>query len=552
MYFTGILSAITFIPLVGALIIMVLPKAQKRAIAYFATLVAGVDLLVSLPLFFATPENAAGLFSGWGAFNFVEDLEWIPAIGARYILGVDGISALMILLTTLLGLIAILSSWSCITDRVKEYYVFLLLLQTGMLGVFCSLDFFLFYVFWEVMLVPMYFLIGIWGGARRLYATIKFFLYTLAGSVLMLLGILAIYFYVGQNTFDVRILASILAADTSSAWSGIAWWVFLTFFIGFAIKVPMVPFHTWLPDAHTEAPTAASVILAGVLLKMGTYGFVRFSLPLMPATAWVYAEFLLWLSVIGIIYGALVAMAQKDWKKLIAYSSVSHLGFVMLGIFSFNQIGLSGGILQMVNHGLSTGALFLIIGIIYERRHTRLLSDFGGLSKVMPVFAVMFMIFTLSSIGMPALNGFIGEFTILAGAFQIVPALGGRIFAILGATGIILGAAYMLWLYQRTMFGKLDNPENENLKDLNIREWIYLMPLVLLCFWIGLYPKPFFAMLEPATAKLAATLENSRPAEFTWEGDALLRQADLAPVSPESADSDDTTPAEVLTAGGRP
>jgi len=458
----------------------------------------------------------------------------------------------MILLTTLLGLIAILSSWSCITDRVKEYYVFLLLLQTGMLGVFCSLDFFLFYVFWEVMLVPMYFLIGIWGGARRLYATIKFFLYTLAGSVLMLLGILAIYFYVGQNTFDVRILASILAADTSSAWSGIAWWVFLTFFIGFAIKVPMVPFHTWLPDAHTEAPTAASVILAGVLLKMGTYGFVRFSLPLMPATAWVYAEFLLWLSVIGIIYGALVAMAQKDWKKLIAYSSVSHLGFVMLGIFSFNQIGLSGGILQMVNHGLSTGALFLIIGIIYERRHTRLLSDFGGLSKVMPVFAVMFMIFTLSSIGMPALNGFIGEFTILAGAFQIVPALGGRIFAILGATGIILGAAYMLWLYQRTMFGKLDNPENENLKDLNIREWIYLMPLVLLCFWIGLYPKPFFAMLEPATAKLAATLENSRPAEFTWEGDALLRQADLAPVSPESADSDDTTPAEVLTAGGRP
>ncbi|TDI30261.1 MAG: NADH-quinone oxidoreductase subunit M [Acidobacteria bacterium] len=552
MYFTGILSAITFIPLVGALIIMVFPKAQKRAIAYFATLVAGVDLLVSLPLFFATPENAAGLFSGWGAFNFVEDLEWIPAIGARYILGVDGISALMILLTTLLGLIAILSSWSCITDRVKEYYVFLLLLQTGMLGVFCSLDFFLFYVFWEVMLVPMYFLIGIWGGARRLYATIKFFLYTLAGSVLMLLGILAIYFYVGQNTFDVRILASILAADTSSAWSGIAWWVFLTFFIGFAIKVPMVPFHTWLPDAHTEAPTAASVILAGVLLKMGTYGFVRFSLPLMPATAWVYAEFLLWLSVIGIIYGALVAMAQKDWKKLIAYSSVSHLGFVMLGIFSFNQIGLSGGILQMVNHGLSTGALFLIIGIIYERRHTRLLSDFGGLSKVMPVFAVMFMIFTLSSIGMPALNGFIGEFTILAGAFQIVPALGGRIFAILGATGIILGAAYMLWLYQRTMFGKLDNPENENLKDLNIREWIYLMPLVLLCFWIGLYPKPFFAMLEPATAKLAATLENSRPAEFTWEGDALLRQADLAPVSPESADSDDTTPAEVLTAGGRP
>ncbi|MCZ6650761.1 MAG: NADH-quinone oxidoreductase subunit M [Acidobacteria bacterium] len=552
MYFTGILSAITFIPLVGALIIMAFPKTQKTAITYFATLVAGVDLLVSLPLFFATPENAAGMFSGWGAFNFVEDLEWIPAIGARYIFGVDGISALLILLTTLLGLIAVLSSWSAITERVKEYYIFLLLLQTGMLGVFCSLDFFLFYVFWEVMLVPMYFLIGIWGGARRLYATIKFFLYTLAGSVLMLLGILAIYFYVGQNTFDVRILASILATDTSSTWTEIAWWVFLTFFIGFAIKVPMVPFHTWLPDAHTEAPTAGSVILAGVLLKMGTYGFVRFSLPLMPATAWVYAEFLLWVSVVGIIYGALVAMAQKDWKKLIAYSSVSHLGFVMLGIFAFNQVGLSGGLLQMVNHGLSTGALFLIVGIIYERRHTRLLSDFGGLSKVMPVFAAMFMIFTLSSIGMPALNGFIGEFTILAGAFQIVPALGGRIFAILGATGIVLGAAYMLWLYQRTMFGKLDNPENENLKDLNIREWVYLTPLVVLCFWIGPYPKPFFAMLEPATAKLAATLENSRPAEFTWEGDALLRQAETVPALPEITDSEGSPTSESLTSGGRP
>ena len=558
MYFTGILSAITFIPLVGALIIMAFPKSQKKAVAYFATLVAGVDFLVSVPLFFASPERAAGLFSGWGDFNFVEDVSWIPSIGARYIMGIDGISALMIMLTTLLGLIAILSSWTAITDRVKEYYVFLLLLQTGMLGVFCALDFFLFYVFWEVMLVPMYFLIGIWGGARRLYATIKFFLYTLAGSVLMLLGILAIYFYVGQHTFDLRVLAPFLAGDTSVVWTQISWWVFLTFFIGFAIKVPMVPFHTWLPDAHTEAPTAGSVILAGVLLKMGTYGFVRFSLPLMPATAWVWAEFLLWVSVIGIIYGALVAMAQKDWKKLIAYSSVSHLGFVMLGIFAFNQVGINGGLLQMVNHGLSTGALFLIVGIIYERRHTRMLADYGGLSKVMPVFAVMFMIFTLSSIGMPALNGFIGEFTILAGAFQIAPALGGKIFAILGATGIVLGAAYMLWLYQRTMFGKLDNPDNENLKDLNLREWIYLTPLVLLCFWIGLYPKPFFAILEPATARLTLVLEQRRPAEFAWEGAAVPREAQAMEepgmaleqeAADESGEADDP---ELLTAGGRP
>ena len=559
MYFTGILSTITFIPLVGALIIMAFPKGQKKAVAYFATLVAGVDFLVSLPLFFASPEGAPGLFSGWGAFNFVEDVSWIPSIGARYIFGIDGISGLMILLTTLLGLIAVLSSWSAITDRVKEYYVFLLLLQTGMLGVFCALDFFLFYVFWEVMLVPMYFLIGIWGGTRRLYATIKFFLYTLAGSVLMLLGILAIYFYAGQNTFDLRILAPALAGDTSVVWTEIAWWVFLTFFIGFAIKVPMVPFHTWLPDAHTEAPTAGSVILAGVLLKMGTYGFVRFSLPIMPATAWVFAEFLLWLSVIGIIYGALVAMAQKDWKKLIAYSSVSHLGFVMLGIFAFNQVGINGGLLQMVNHGLSTGALFLIVGIIYERRHTRLLADYGGLSKVMPVFAVMFMIFTLSSIGMPALNGFIGEFTILAGAFQIAPALGGKIFAILGATGIVLGAAYMLWLYQRTMFGKLDNPDNENLKDLNLREWVYLTPLVILCFWIGLYPKPFFAMLEPATARLTMVLEQHRPAEFAWDGEVTAMEAMNLDEAGQVAETPEAAPAavtaskpEMLSAGGRP
>ena len=301
------------------------------------------------------------------------------------------------------------------------------------------------------------------------------------------------------------------------------------------------------------------MILAGVLLKMGTYGFVRFSLPIMPATAWVFAEFLLWLSVIGIIYGALVAMAQKDWKKLIAYSSVSHLGFVMLGIFAFNQVGINGGLLQMVNHGLSTGALFLIVGIIYERRHTRLLADYGGISKVMPVFAVMFMIFTLSSIGMPALNGFIGEFTILAGAFQIPAALGGKIFAILGATGIVLGAAYMLWLYQRTMFGKLDNPDNENLKDLNLREWIYLTPLVLLCFWIGLYPKPFFDMLEPATERLTIVLENSRPAEYAPDGYVMPLESSAPESSHEVLETEDATvelsraeePAR-LTAGGRP
>ena len=526
MLFTGILSLITFLPLAGALLLLVFPRDARAGIARFATAVFALDMLISLPLFLASPGGAPGLFTGWGDFNFVEEADWIPAIGARYILGIDGISGLLVLLTTILGFIAALSSWTAVTERVKEYYFYLLLLQTGMLGVFCALDVFLFYVFWEVMLVPMYFLIGIWGGARRLYATIKFFLYTLAGSVLMLLGILAIYFYAGLGTFDLRLLVPALAGDTSGAWMTIAWWVFLSFFIGFAIKVPMVPFHTWLPDAHVEAPTAGSVILAGVLLKMGTYGFVRFSLPLMPRVAWEYATFLLWVSVIGIIYGALVAMVQKDWKKLVAYSSVSHLGFVMLGVFAFNENGINGGLLQMINHGLSTGALFLIVGMIYERRHTRELSEYGGLSQVMPVFAVMFMIFTLSSIGMPALNGFIGEFTILAGAFQIAPALGGKIFAVLGATGIVLGAAYMLWLYQRTMFGRLDNPENQDLSDLNLREWAVLMPLVVLCFWIGLYPKPFFAMLQPATARLTAALEAGRPPEY-----ALPAEPIAAPVA---------------------
>jgi NADH-quinone oxidoreductase subunit M len=419
---------------------------------------------------------------------------------------VDGISALLVLLTTLLGFLAVLSSWTAIHERVKEYYFFLLLLQTGMIGVFISLDFFLFYVFWEVMLVPMYFLIGIWGGPRKLYAAIKFFLYTLLGSVLMLLGILALFFYhgsvTGTYTFDIRMLQ---AMGAWTDWFHLQWWVWLAFFVGFAIKVPMFPFHTWLPDAHVEAPTAGSVILAGVLLKMGTYGFVRFSLPILPDATRHFLPWALGLSVFGIIYGAMVALVQKDWKKLVAYSSVSHLGFCMLGIFALNYQGVAGGVLQMINHGISTGALFLIVGIIYERRHTRMISDFGGLSKVMPVFAAFFMIMTLSSIGMPLLNGFVGEFTILLGAFGLAE----KYWAILAATGIVLGAAYMLWLFQRTMFGKLDNPENQGLRDMNAREIATLLPLVLLAFWIGVYPKPFFAMLDEPVQRLVQQVEKS-------------------------------------------
>jgi NADH-quinone oxidoreductase subunit M len=513
-----LLTVVTFLPLAGALGLLFVRRERTQVFIYGATLFAGLDFLLSLPLWFRFDTSKSG-------FQFIERAEWIPSIGARYFLGIDGISLLLILLTTLLGFLAILSSWTAVTDRVKEYYIFLLALQTGMLGVFVSLDLFLFYVFWEAMLVPMYFLIGIWGGPRKLYAAIKFFLYTLFGSVLMLLGILALYFYypkaggAAAGTFDLTELVRVLGNLNDPQWLDMQKWIFLAFFLGFAIKVPMFPFHTWLPDAHVEAPTAGSVILAGVLLKMGTYGFVRFSLPLLPAATRWYLPWLLMLSVIGILYGALVAMAQTDWKKLVAYSSVSHLGFCTLGLFALNSRGLSGSVLQMINHGLSTGALFLIVGLIYERRHTRDLAEFGGLSKVMPVFATLFLIVTMSSIGLPALNGFIGEFTILAGAWDI-PAgygflfpwlgslhIGGRFWAVCGALGIVLGAAYMLWLYQRTMFGKLENPENAKLKDLTAREVLTLVPIVACCFWIGLYPKPFFDVLERPVAEIVERLE---------------------------------------------
>jgi NADH-quinone oxidoreductase subunit M len=491
-----LLNVITFLPLAGGLVLLAFPKERKELIARFATVVAGLGFLVSLPLWFGWADAPVDEFG----FRFGMEANWIDAIGVKYIVGVDGITMLLILLTTMLGLIAILSSWTAITTRVKEYYFFLLLLQTGMIGVFVSLDFFLFYVFWEVMLVPMYFLIGIWGSGRKLYAAIKFFLYTLLGSVLLLLGILAMYFYHGKMTgvytFDIRLLQ---AMGAWAEWFDLQYWIWLAFFVGFAIKVPMFPFHTWLPDAHTEAPTAGSVILAGVLLKMGTYGFLRFSLPMMPDATKYFLPFAVGLSIIGIIYGAMVALVQKDWKRLVAFSSVSHLGFVMLGVFALNYQGLTGGVLQMVNHGLSTGALFLIVGLVYERRHTRLIADYGGLWKVMPIFAVFFMVAMLSSIGMPGIpgNGFVGEFTILMGAFLV-----NKWWAVLAVTGIVLGAAYMLWLYQRTIFGKIDNPENEKLLDLNFREVMTLLPLIVFSFWIGLYPKPFFAILDEPVTRL--------------------------------------------------
>jgi len=509
-----ILSIILFTPLLGALVLLFVPKDNKDAIRWIANIFSLGGFLISIPLvpmFWAERSQVTA-----DGFHFHEGVanNWIPSIGAGYNLGIDGISFLLIMLTTMLGWISILSSWTAIENRVKEYYVWFLVLQTGMLGVFMALDFFLFFVFWEAMLVPMYLLIGIWGGPRRLYAAIKFFLYTLLGSVMMLLGILFLYYHhhALTNVFTFSITELYKTAPQIPFHYAI--WLFLAFFLGFAIKVPMFPFHTWLPDAHVEAPTAGSVILAGVLLKMGTYGFVRFSLPFFPQVLTSPNRFLgytprgwiVGLSVIGIIYGALVSLMQKDMKKLVAYSSVSHLGFCTLGIFALNQAGLSGSVLQQINHGISTGALFLIVGILYERRHTREISEYGGISNVMPVYATITMIMFLSSMGLPLLNGFVGEFTILQGAF-----VANWKWAAWAAPGVVLAAAYLLWLYQRVFFGTVTNPKNEKLHDLTPREMLTFAPLVICAFWIGLYPKPFFQILETPVNQIVQNIQSHNP-----------------------------------------
>ena len=485
-----LLSIVLFLPLAGALLLLLVPKENENAIRWIANIVALAGFVVSIPLWFwYNPQNPD--------FQFVERAPWIPTIGAEYFLGVDGFSTLLILLTTMMGSIAVLSSWTAITERLKEYYIFLLVLQTGMLGAFMALDFLLFFLFWEVMLVPMYFLIGIWGSANRLYSAIKFFLYTLVGSVIMLLGILAVYFYhhsvTGMYTFDIT------QFHKMNLPYNLQWWVFLAFFLGFAIKVPMFPFHTWLPDAHTDAPTAGSVILAAVLLKMGTYGFIRFSLPILPEASKAFVPMVVGLSIVGIVYGALVALAQRAWKRLVAYSSVSHMAMVMLGMFALNPVGITGSIVQQLNHGISTGALFLIVGIVYERRHTREISEYGGLSKVMPVYAAVFLIMTMSSIGLPTLNGFIGEILILQGVF-----VASMWWAAVAASGVVLGAAYMLYLYQRTMFGRVENPKNERLLDLNHREFATFAPLIVLAVWMGLYPAPFLDRIRTSVEHVMA------------------------------------------------
>ena len=505
-----ILSLIAYLPLAGVILLLMIGREQIRSLRNVAFVASLVTFVVSLPLVFSYDQTTP-------AVQFVERASWIPSIGVTYFFGLDGISLWLVMLTTFLSPIAVLCSYQSIKHRTKEYYIFLLILETGMLGVFLALDFFLFYVFWEVMLVPMYFLIGVWGSDRRLYSAIKFFLYTLFGSVVMLLGILAVYFYAagqtGTYTFDVLELMRVAYPSApvisllgvSLSFQDLVW---LSFALSFAIKVPMFPFHTWLPDAHTDAPTAGSVILAGVLLKMGTYGFLRFNLPMFPEASKHFVPLVFVLAIIAIIYGAMVCMVQPDMKRLIAYSSVSHMGFVMLGMFAFNAQGVQGSLLQMINHGLSTGGLFLVVGLIYDRRHTRQIAELGGLSKQMPIYATLFAIIMFSSMGLPGLNGFIGEFLILIGAFRV-----SWVWGAFAVTGIILGAAYMLWLYQRTMFGEITKAANKTLPDLDAREMATLIPIIAFCFWIGLYPAPFLRAMETSVANVIQTVEKGSAAK---------------------------------------
>jgi NADH-quinone oxidoreductase subunit M len=478
------LSLLVFFPLVAAVVIALLPESAKGAIRLTATAAALAEFALSLPLWWRVIPGQPG-------FQFEESVDWIPAIGARYHLGVDGVSGLLVLLTTFTTVIAILGAWTAVEKRPKQFFALVLALETGMIGTFFCLDLLLFYVFWEAMLIPMYLLIGVWGGQRRVYAAVKFFLYTMAGSVLMLVAILFLWYtrksMGGAPTFDLQTYYTMPLAPAQQ------FWLFLAFAFAFAIKVPMFPLHTWLPDAHVEAPTAGSVILAAVLLKMGTYGFLRFAMPMFPNALQVVGPWIAWLAIIGIIYGALVAMVQPDLKKLVAYSSVSHMGVAMLGLMALTAQGFAGSMMTMLNHGVSTGALFLLVGVIYERRHTRKIADFGGLWKVIPVFSVIFLIVMLSSIGLPGTNGFIGEFLVLLGTFRH-----DVVWASVAATGVVLSACYMLWMFQRVVFGPVTHEENRNLKDLSLREKLVFAPLLVLIFWMGVAPQPFLDRMQPA------------------------------------------------------
>ena len=494
------LILVTFFPLVGVLALLFIPADKKKALRWTALIASLATFCLSIWMLTQFRASNPELQLGFS-------LPWIQVAGwnITFAMGVDGLSVLLVLLTTFLSPIAILSTWTAVEERVKDFMIFFLLLEVGMLGVFLAQDLFLFYIFWEFTLVPMYFLIGIWGGPRRIYAAIKFFLYTMAGSILMLLAILWLGIY--QQTFSVPELIA-----KGGIPGNVQMWLFLAFAAAFAIKVPMWPLHSWLPDAHVEAPTAGSVILAGVLLKMGTYGFLRFNLFLFPDAAVKAAPWVALLAVIGILYGAAVSYAQKDIKKLVAYSSVSHLGFVMLGLFALNAQGIEGGILQMINHGLSTGALFLLVGMVYEQTHTREFSEYGGLWKLMPIYGAFMLIVSLSSMGLPGLNGFVGEFTILLGAYGS-SAIGSPWFAGVAALGVIMSAVYILYMFQKIFLGPEGSIVEEvkkhghALRDLNVREIVTVVPLLVMIFWIGLYPKPFFALMAPAVDKLVAIFQ---------------------------------------------
>jgi NADH-quinone oxidoreductase subunit M len=490
-----LLSLTIFLPALGAVILLLVGNRDGRRDGPVRQIALGTALLT----FVATLALWRGFDPSGAEFQFVERASWVPAFGIEYYVGIDGISLLLIVLTGLLTPLALLSSWGSIQEKVKEFSIFMLILESAMLGVFASLDLFLFYVFWDIVLIPMYFIIGIWGYERRIYAAIKFILYTMAGSVLMLVAIIALavmhHTATGAYSFDYeRLLALRLSPDTQ-------WWLFLAFTLAFAIKVPLFPLHTWLPDAHVEAPTAGSVILAGVLLKMGTYGLVRFALPLFPEAALALVPWLALLSLIGIVYGALVAMVQPDLKKLVAYSSVSHLGVVVLGICAMNTQGIQGAVYQMLNHGVSTGALFMIVGMLSDRRHTRLIAEFGGLKAVVPRLVAVFLLITLSSIALPGLNGFVGEFLVLVGAYRA-----DWVWGTVAATAAILSAVYMLWMFQRVNYGPITNPRNDRLPDLTVREWAAVGPLAVLAVVMGVAPNLFLRPMAPAVERVVSRM----------------------------------------------
>ncbi|HHL34154.1 MAG TPA: NADH-quinone oxidoreductase subunit M [Desulfobulbaceae bacterium] len=484
-----LLSALIFFPIIGGFSLLIVKREDVQAIKTMALIISLMEFVLSIPLFFMFDKTTY-------LMQFTEHHSWIPAFNINYSLGVDGISVLFILLSTLVTILAILVSWEAIQEKVLEFFLSILFLEGVMIGVFCATDIFLFYIFWEVMLIPMFLIIGIWGGPNRIYATIKFFLYTLVGSLLMLVGIISLYMK-GGHTFDVVELAK------HSYSIQFQMWLFWAFFAAFAVKVPMWPVHTWLPDAHTEAPAAGSVILAAILIKMGAYGFLRFSMPILPQATQAMMVPMIVLSLIGIVYGAIICLGQTDLKRLIAYSSVSHMGFITLGIYSLNTQSIEGGILQMINHGVVTGALFLCIGMVYERTHTRVIKDYGGLASTMPIFGSFFLLFTMAAIGLPATNGFIGEFLILLGSFIHSPWT-----AFFAATGLILGAWYMLWLYQRIFFNPI-NKKVVGLPELTTREIITLLPMVGLVFWIGLYPDAMLSFMHVSVTHLIDQVQGS-------------------------------------------